>query len=276
MTGLGRRVLTALVLVPLVVLAVMTADTDMFRWVVAVVALAALWEWGGLAGLTDRVALVVFMGCSVLYLAVLGAAEASGLAFALTVPAALFWLVLTPVLMARRNRPVAPSAEMSIPLVIAGPVRIGATWAALVALHRTVPAGPEICLFLLVMVWVVDSAAYFTGRRFGRHKLAPGISPGKTIEGVAGALVAAAILGATYALSGRPDVPVGGFVLLCAVVALVSVTGDLLESVVKRRHGVKDSGDLLPGHGGVLDRIDSLAAAAPLFYVGISVLESTA
>lgn len=121
-------------------------------------------------------------------------------------------------------------------------------------------------LLCLALVWAADSAAYLVGRRFGRRKLCPQVSPGKTVEGLLGGLVGAALVGLIAGLAlGLGGLRLAALVGLATACAAVSVVGDLAESLFKRRAGVKDSGDLLPGHGGVLDRIDALIAAAPLF-----------
>src|SRR5690606_17335644 len=134
----------------------------------------------------------------------------------------------------------------------------------LVRLHEH---GPAVMLFLLLLVVAADVGAYFAGRRFGRNKLAPRVSPGKTWEGVIGGLLGAALIAlAGGAWFGVPLVP---FVALCVVAVLASIVGDLTESLFKRHAGVKDSGTLLPGHGGVLDRVDSVTAAAPVFLIGL-------
>ena len=142
------------------------------------------------------------------------------------------------------------------------------------ALHREAAFGPGYVLFLFFLIWAADSGAYFVGRRMGRRKLAPNVSPGKSWEGLVGGLSAAAVVavigGRLLGLSGETMV---WFVPLCLVVVLVSVVGDLVESLFKRSAGVKDSGRLLPGHGGALDRIDSITAAAPAFYLGLSLFE---
>jgi phosphatidate cytidylyltransferase len=144
-------------------------------------------------------------------------------------------------------------------------------WLALVAVHGSGSLGPWLMLFLLVLIWTADSGAYFAGRRFGRRKLAVHVSPGKSIEGVLGAL----LLGGLFALAcghalGYAGAALAAFVLLGIATVLVSVLGDLFESLIKRYRAVKDSGGLLPGHGGVLDRVDSLTAAAPFFAVGLA------
>ncbi|MCG8324904.1 MAG: phosphatidate cytidylyltransferase, partial [Thiotrichales bacterium] len=124
--------------------------------------------------------------------------------------------------------------------------------------------------FLLVLIWVTDSAAYFSGKRWGRRKLAQRVSPGKSWEGVIISLLAVALLSVVSLnwLPGSHEKPML-FVLLCVVTAACSVLGDLLESLIKRCAELKDSGSLLPGHGGILDRIDSLTAASPIFLAGL-------
>jgi phosphatidate cytidylyltransferase len=144
---------------------------------------------------------------------------------------------------------------------------------AAVALGRLVelePSGQSLLLFLLVLIAAADVGAYFGGRRFGRRELAPRVSPGKTLEGLIAGIVAAGLAAAGGAwLLGLPALP---WLALCLLVALVSVVGDLSESMFKRRAGLKDSGALLPGHGGILDRLDSISAAGPVFLLGLHLL----
>ncbi|HEX7373797.1 MAG TPA: phosphatidate cytidylyltransferase, partial [Steroidobacteraceae bacterium] len=144
---------------------------------------------------------------------------------------------------------------------------------AAVGLGRLVlvePHGRMLLLYLLVLIAAADVGAYFGGRLLGRHKLAPRVSPGKTWEGFVAGMVAAAIAAAAGAMVF--DVPLRPWLVLCVLVALVSVVGDLFESMLKRRAGLKDSGNLLPGHGGILDRIDSITAASPTFLLGLYAL----
>ena len=130
--------------------------------------------------------------------------------------------------------------------------------------------GGEVLLYLLSLVWIADIGAYFSGRQFGKHKLAPAISPGKTWEGLVGGMVANLmwILG-VYQISSGWGLGLWPFILIGVATSLISVVGDLFESILKREAGVKDSGKLLPGHGGMLDRIDSVIAASPVFVAGI-------
>jgi len=153
---------------------------------------------------------------------------------------------------------------------IAGILVLVPLYLALMLLYS---AGPMILLFALLIVWVADSGAYFAGKTMGRVKLAPQISPGKTWEGVIGGLVAVVLLTLLRSVWVETDLAV--LVPFCLAVGALSIVGDLTVSMFKRTAGVKDSGTLFPGHGGVLDRIDSVAAAAPLFALGIGWLGLT-
>jgi phosphatidate cytidylyltransferase len=173
---------------------------------------------------------------------------------------AVFWVLATvAVLTYPRSVPVAAHRALALP---AGLVVGWAAWMALVVI-RSQPQGATWVLWLLLLVTAADIGAYFAGRRFGRLKLAPHISPGKTWEGLLGGVLVSLL--ATLAML----VPMGAFSLgwipVVLLLVAVSVFGDLFESVLKRVRGVKDSGSLLPGHGGMLDRIDSAVAALPVF-----------
>ncbi len=142
-------------------------------------------------------------------------------------------------------------------------------WLAMASLHQQ---NPELLLFLFVLVWVADIAAYFSGKKFGRNKLAEQLSPGKTREGVLGAMVGTFVFSLIGVWLWQEQLEWGAavyMVILCVLSALISVVGDLFESLLKRNAGMKDSGFLIPGHGGVLDRIDSLLAASPGFALGL-------
>ncbi len=162
---------------------------------------------------------------------------------------------------------LAPLRGQAWAAALAGlPVLVPA-WLALSYLHRVPERGPQLTLFLLLLVFAADIGAYFAGRAFGRLKLAPQVSPGKTWEGVIGGLSSAALIAYAGALWFKFDT-IAILGLGCAV-ALVSVVGDLTESMFKRHVGLKDSGAILPGHGGMLDRLDSITAAAPVFALGM-------
>jgi phosphatidate cytidylyltransferase len=164
----------------------------------------------------------------------------------------------------------APRRAASWSAACAGLLALVPAWVAMVRLRVDVPRGAQWVLFALCLVWAADIGAYFAGRSFGRVKLAPQVSPGKTWEGVCGGLLLAALV----ALWGSRwfAVPVLKFVPLCLAVVAFSIVGDLTESLLKRFAGLKDSGTLFPGHGGVMDRIDSLTSAMPVLMLGLAAI----
>lgn len=265
---LKTRLLTALVLVPLVFWGVLELPNDWFALVLAAVVLAGIWELAnlcGLHGIPARLAAVVIMA-AVLWMLfdVRHSPWATWFIEALAVGWLLnILLLLSGMIVPRRKDAVRPLLLLTGMTVLAG------VWLAMVRLHGMASHGPGLMMFFLILIWVADSGAYFGGRRFGKRKLAPAVSPGKSWEGVFCALLLTglyALLAASlFGLSGNQW---PAFVVLSLVTVMFSVLGDLAESMFKRHAGVKDSGTLLPGHGGVLDRIDSITSAAPLFVVG--------
>jgi phosphatidate cytidylyltransferase len=256
---LKARVVTALFLVAgfLAVLFLLphAAATAAF----ALAAALGAWEWAGLMRVARRsrgmFAALVLFSCLVLW------SRAEEIFPVLWVLAALFWLIVAPAWLVQRWRPGALG-------YLVGWVLLVPTWAALSALHGR---APELLLAVMALVWVADIGAYFTGRALGRRKLAPAISPGKTWEGVAGAV--AGVLAYGFAVAGNlaPLREVGPFALAGFLLLLtaLSVVGDLFESLIKRQAGMKDSGKLLPGHGGILDRIDSQTSTLPVAALGL-------
>lgn len=274
LSSLQQRVLTALLLAPLATAAVLLLPTAYLSLCLAVVVGLAAWEWTTLAGIgkpLGRIAYLILVGACLLLLWRLPVQTWTSY---LLIPVGLLWFAAAVYLL--RLRRVEPAIGHDPVLVVLGlPVLIG-PWAAMVVLHTMNGEGRWLVMFLLVLIWVADSAAYFVGRRWGRAKLAPVLSPGKTRVGVYGALAAAACCGLLLAWAmGLGMAPALTAVAICVITAFISVIGDLFESLLKRRRGLKDSGRLLPGHGGVLDRIDSLTAAAPVFALGMLWLETS-
>ncbi len=272
---LKQRLLTALVLIPLVVWAVLALSTNALGLVLALFVVLGSWEWGRLIGLNSVVARTgyVLLIVTLLLLAHISARQLAGVEFMIFVLAGAWWLIGT-VWVFRYHGGTGIKPQDTFIGMIVGILVLVPTWLALTRIHAFSADGPYMLLFVMVLIWVADSGAYFAGRRLGRHKLAPAVSPGKTVEGVIGGLVAAGVFSLIGAFAfDLPVLGAAGFVLLSLVVALFSVVGDLFESLFKRRVGVKDSGQLLPGHGGVLDRIDSLTAAAPVFALGLTLFE---
>ncbi|WP_455234017.1 phosphatidate cytidylyltransferase [Thiogranum longum] len=271
---LKQRVISALILVPLVVLSVLKLNTAGFALLTAFAVTLAAWEWGPLIPLNSVAMRVAYLVSTVVLLA-----AAWYVADSEIVVNAVLWLAMGWWLFALFwiTQPVLGSTENlthSVAKAVLGVGLMVSTWLALVVLHSRPDQGPHWVLYVLVLVWVADSGAFFAGRQWGRNKLAPRVSPGKTWEGVFGALVACSVFAFGYArfIDLRGAV-LASFVLVCLVTVLFSIAGDLLESLLKRQHGVKDSGTLIPGHGGILDRIDSLLAAAPVFLFGLRWIE---
>jgi phosphatidate cytidylyltransferase len=220
--------------------------------------LAGAWEWSGFlgrSGLVARLSYVVMIAAILVSISLFFVTYTQqilliGLVWWFV---ALIWTFFFPT-------PIPAVIRWLCGILILVPL-----FAALMLLYT---ADPTILLFAMLIVWVADSGAYFAGKTMGRVKLAPRISPGKTWEGVIGGLVAVVLL--TLARSLWVDTDLSVFIPFCLAVASLSIVGDLTVSMFKRTAGVKDSGRLFPGHGGVLDRIDSVAAAAPLFAFGLS------
>ena len=265
MSGLRQRVLTAVVLGLGALGAIFWLPTPAFGVVTAGVVLAGGWEWSRLAGWTDAAHRWVFL---LVLAAVLGAAallvHRGGLALVLFA-GALWWLAALGLVLRYERSGTGLPASAGL-RALAGLLTLVPAWLALVALHGQGARGPAWVFFLAALVWLADIGAYFAGRRWGRRRLAVRVSPAKSWEGVVGGTLAALAWTLTAALvAGLPPARWPALLLVAAGTVAASVLGDLTESLFKREAGVKDSGDLLPGHGGVLDRIDSLTAAAPVF-----------
>ncbi len=260
-------------LAPLAILAVLTLPTAYFAAAFGLILIAAASEWSVLAGFSSLVGRLAFAlllaGCLALLWPVV-----REWSIALLTLATSCWAVIA-VLLVRLRRRIEPARGADPWLLPLGLLVLLGPWLAVVRLHALIPHGRLLVLFLLVLIWVADSLAYLAGHRWGRARLAPTVSPGKTWVGTYAGLAGAALLGFVLGWGmGLQWGQLAAAVVLCGVTAAVSVVGDLLESLLKRRRGLKDSGRLLPGHGGILDRIDSLTAAAPVFVLGILWMEA--
>lgn len=262
------RVVTGAVAAAGMAAAVLWLPTPAVAAVLAAFAAAGAWEWGGLVGLQGAARSLYVGAVLAMLVALWPAARGAGLEPVLA--AALLWWAGA---LAWETRPqVARGAGAAARLLklLAGVLVLAPAWTALVWLHGAGQRGPALLLYVLALVWVADSAAYYAGRRWGRHRLAPRLSPGKTWEGLGGGLAGAGLFALAAGLAaGQGGADLARWTALGLLAALASVAGDLFESLIKRHAGVKDSGSLFPGHGGVLDRIDSLTAAAPVFVAGL-------
>jgi phosphatidate cytidylyltransferase len=260
---LKSRILTALILIPLVVLLILKSSTLIFFAVSIVLVLWAAWEWSLFLAVTR------FPNCFFYPLFILIV-----LLLCLFIPityllyaALIFWFLASVLVLIYPEgqrlwgRSVMVRSLMGMMVLI--PCVFAINW-----IHAS-ENGPSILLFLFILIWGADSGAYFVGKKWGTHQLLPNVSPGKTWEGLLGCLIITVLisLGALWGL-GLPSSEWPWAILLSLITVLFSIVGDLFESMLKRNVGLKDSGQWLPGHGGLLDRIDSLTAAAPVFAVG--------
>lgn len=269
---LGIRILTALIILPATLAVVFLAPTWLFRLVVALLLLGGCWEYRRISALPRSAGALLFAAQAALLAGLyLTWPLAADWWRAVLVAGCLAWLVLLTRLSGfRENAHPTPA------------FRRGGAFAALVSVSfcafalfwlRDQPRGDVVVFLLFLLIWAADVGAYFAGRFLGRHKLAPQISPKKTWEGVWGGIaltIAAAFLLANV-IAGM-DLPAPALIAMSVVTALASVGGDLLISVHKRTVGLKDTGRLFPGHGGILDRYDSLLAGAPFFALAYGVL----
>ncbi len=271
-SNLLRRMATALVLVPVAVAAVLWLPSGYFATAAALFLAVGSWEWAGLAAGWPPWQRGAYAALTLaLMLSLLGFAPSPGALLALCGVGAAWWGVAAlRVAGAQRGR-YAMRAGAAWRHWLCGWLVLVPAFCALVLLHESGAQGREWILALFAFVWSADTGAYFAGRRFGRRRLASRLSPGKTWEGVLGGVTACLAIGLGLAAGAGGSSPPGWvYPFLGVGVALVSVIGDLLESLVKRQAGVKDSGRFIPGHGGVLDRIDSLCAAAPCFALAVA------
>ena len=272
---LRNRVITALVLIPLVVAGILLLPSDVFSWAIGLLVLVGAREMSQLGGLQHLMASVVYMGFVALGMWAIRFFFNSQTIQPVLLLVGLFWLLITALLVLRR-RPLGQVNGMRPLVLLGGGILLVIAWYAVLGLHQREAVGPSLVLFLFVLIWVADSGAYFAGRAWGERKLAPAVSPGKTWTGAAGALGGAVICALVLDQLALLSLSIASLVLLCLLATIASIGGDLFESLLKRQAGVKDSGTLLPGHGGALDRIDSLIAAAPVFTVGLFMLERLA
>lgn len=273
------RVLAALVMAPLVIAAVLFLRTAWLMPLVTLLCLLAMWEWTRLVDIEDNLARYILLACNLTLMVALvwGSRSAQTGALPLFEVIAVLgvaWWLLALLWLLHYDFASGPGGNSRIFKLIAGTAAIIPAWCALALIHRQTPNGPFWLLLALLLVWAADSGAYFAGRRFGGRwfsgrKLAPRVSPNKTIEGLLGGLVLSAIVAVAGAfLLHVPMQKLPAVIGVALATVVFSVIGDLFESLLKRHAGVKDSGTLIPGHGGILDRVDSLLAALPMFAVG--------
>lgn len=261
-----QRILTALALLAPVLAVIFFASSGVVFAVFGIAGLLMAWEWASLMGLQRVGQRWSYLILTLFSMGLVWAARSQA-SWIFTL-ALIWWCIalgLLPGFPANFERRKPGRVLMGI----VGQLLIAPTILALAVLHMK---GPRVLFFALVLVWAADIGAYFAGRAVGKHKLASHISPGKTVEGVIGGL----ILSVIWALAVGPHVFAATndrllpLMMLSLVAVIFSIVGDLTESLFKRLAGIKDSGAILPGHGGLLDRVDSLLAAMPIFALGLT------
>lgn len=272
-SGLKLRAATALVLAPLGIAAIVLLPTLYFAALLGLVFAIGLREWARLCGFKSLPIQIGYaaVGAGLMALSWFKGRDAC---FFIAQIGAAFW-ILALIWLRFFSWGSKPSTLTVSAKMLAGALAIIPAWAAGVWLHASPDRGPLWLLFVIVLIWCADVFAYFSGRQFGKRKLAPRISPGKTWAGVYGAFAGGAVYAAICGwLLGMRGTSWLQLVVLCIATVAVSILGDLFESLIKRHSGAKDSGQLFPGHGGALDRFDSLFAALPFFVVGKNLIGS--
>jgi phosphatidate cytidylyltransferase len=277
------RLLAALVMAPLAIAAVLLLSTPWMAALSAAAFLIGLWEWLRLAEIDDPIARGVLMVVNLLLMVALvwasrSATGSSLILFQLMMMLGVIWWLLAVIWLRHYDFASDHDTHARVFKLAAATLSIVPAWCALALIHASdsepsllggVPQGHVWLLVALMIVWAADSGAYFAGRKFGKTKLSPRISPNKTVEGLVGGVIAGmivALAAAPLAGASMKELPYVAIVAIWTI--LFSVVGDLYESLLKRHVGAKDSSHLIPGHGGVLDRIDSVLAALPVFALG--------
>ncbi len=277
------RLLAALVMGPTAILAVLFLPTPWMMVLAAAFFLTGLWEWFRLSDVEDTLTRAFLLVANLLLMVMLvwGSRTASGggslALFHLMILIGVIWWFLATLWLRFPTFGSHHEGWARAIKLAAGTLAVIPAWCALAVIHGDpadasqvgiIPRNHLWLLTALMVVWMADTGAYFAGRKFGRHKLSPRISPNKTVEGLAGGAMAALAIGLLFAMlagASAAQLPWVGLTVIITVIA--SVIGDLFESLLKRHAGAKDSSDLIPGHGGVLDRIDSVLAALPVFAI---------
>ncbi len=270
-----QRLITALILAPIMIGGIFFLPLPQFMLFIGVITAVGAGEWANLSGVTSwagRAAYVAMTGLAIFGLSHLDAHQSRWilmLAFA--------WWLAAFALVSGYPKSAAVWGK-PLPRLLLGQIILLPMWIGFVQI-KSYPLSNYLILYVLFIVWGADVGAYFAGRKFGKNKLAPNVSPGKTWEGVYGGMATTALVALIggYCLQRYTVLEMGAeqwlaLMALTAVVTMVSVLGDLVESMVKRHRGIKDSSNLLPGHGGVMDRIDSMTAALPVFALALGML----
>lgn len=273
---LKYRLLTAFLMGPIILWGIFSLPENWFAISAVVLVTMGAWEWSALTGISKIshrsmfVLLNLFIIISVLYL------QNNNINLAVILASLAWWIISIPLLL---SFPFNDKNILHSKLIkgAVGIVLLLATLVSMVLIRSNSHYGPEFVLYVILLIWFADSGAYFAGRALGKNKLLPNVSPGKTWEGVAGAISITLIMSVVAInILNIPSSHATPFILVTLVSVVYSIVGDLSESMFKRMSHIKDSGHILPGHGGILDRIDSLMSALPVFFAGLWLMEKMA
>ena len=265
---LKDRVITAAVLIPLVIAFIFFVETIWFSALFAVVVAIGGWEWAGLSKLDDKMK-YFYVTVTLLLLSAIYFLDNHLIFNSLILLGLIYWFFAVVLVVSYQNKRNLLPKNVSILLII-GFLLLIPMWTSLVVLKSNAEQGPMLIMLLMLLIWGADTAAYFGGKKWGKKKLANHVSPGKTWEGTITGISASIVIALCYVIVSNQNLEDGLlFVGLSILTVIGSVFGDLMESIVKREAGQKDSGNILPGHGGVMDRIDSLTAASPIYAFGL-------
>lgn len=270
---LRQRTLTALVLAPAAVAMALLPPTWLFAIITAVAILLALAEWARMSGVTSIAVHIGYLVAAAACYVALWYLRSETIWWVVIAIGAVWWLLALAWL---RHIAFAatPTAQSTAIKLVAGLLIVVPAWVAVLEIHQSQPYGHYWALFALVLIWAADTFAYFAGSRWGKAKLAPRISPGKTIVGVWGALIGSGVIAVIGGLLlGLHNLPLVFLIAIALIAVAFSVIGDLFESLIKRHANIKDSGALFPGHGGLFDRLDGVFAALPVFALGKTLLD---
>jgi len=272
------RLLAALIMAPVAIAAILLLHTPWMMALAALLFLAGLWEWFELAEIEDTLARTVLLVAHLaMMVAIVWASRSSAgytyVLFQLASVIGVVWWLLALFWLGRYDFASDHDTHARVFKLAAGALAVIPAWCALGWIHAAQPNGHLWLFTALAIVWAADSGAYFVGRKLGKRKLAPRVSPNKTLEGLLGGVLAGVAVGMAGALvAGATSAQLPWVALVALAAVLASVVGDLFESLLKRHVGVKDSGHLIPGHGGILDRIDGVLPALPVFALGKAML----
>ncbi len=263
---LWQRVITALVLVPPVLFGLIYGETLWVAMVTGIIIAVGAKEWSSLAKLNKPYQYLSYITFVILCLLGTYLIHEQQLAMLVIYTGAGWWLMASGLIIKAEQSGHLPEINRPVKIIV-GILTLVPSWLGLVVMHGGALAVDRFMLiFLFILIWSADIFGYFCGKKWGKNKIAPLVSPGKTWQGAAGAMVGCALISICFSINKQFQLSESIiFLLICLVTVIVSIIGDLMESLLKRHANVKDSGTLLPGHGGVLDRIDSFTAASPVF-----------